>query len=236
MSVHRLLEERERGVLHRAHVGDGLLGRVALVGVGAHEEAAVAVQRLADLAGALGVLARVGDADLDLERDVPVSQAALRIFDVGGRAFAGADHAQDRHPVAPPGGQQVVCRLAPGAAERVVQRDLDHRLGGMIAVEIVAGALHDRRDVVERHAFELRREVADRRRHARHRFPRHRRRGAGAAPADGALVGFEPHQHVLGALHLLERHLERLHHRQADGDGLDALDFHSAGCRVSSDE
>jgi hypothetical protein len=69
VSGDRLLEESERRVFDAAHVGNGFSGGPTLVGVGA-DEASVAVERFADAARALRVVARIGDADLDLEGDV----------------------------------------------------------------------------------------------------------------------------------------------------------------------
>src|SRR5262245_36796983 len=64
----RLVEERERCVGDCLDVLDGLFGPPSLIRVSADEETDIAVEGLADLAGALGVFAGVRNTDFDFER------------------------------------------------------------------------------------------------------------------------------------------------------------------------
>src|SRR5262249_21729817 len=71
--------------------------------------------------------------DLDLERRV-----AARLHGGGGAQVGGglgiADHAKHRDAIAHLAAEQRMRRAAGGAADEVVQRDLDRRLGGLVAV------------------------------------------------------------------------------------------------------
>ena len=63
--------------------------------------------------------------------------------------------------------------------------------------------------------------------HALERIAGHHRRGSGFAPTDHAIVGLDPHQHIIGAPDFLARHDDGLEHRQADRDRLDGFDLHA---------
>ena len=67
----------------------------------------------------------------------------------------------------------------------------------------------------------------DRRHHAGDGLAGHGRRRGRLAPADGAIIGFDAHQNVVGARHGFAGHLHRLFHRQANGDRLDDFDAHA---------
>ena len=115
-----------------------------------------------------------------------------------------------------------------GAADEIVQRDVDGRLGAAVAVE---RRIHRRRgagkiDGVARQ--QAGRQMRHRRHHAGDGFPGHDRRRSRLAPADDAVLGLDANEHVVGARDGLAGHLHRLFHRQADRDGLDCFDPHGA--------
>src|SRR5262245_59898388 len=77
VSAHRLLEESEARIRHRADILNGLVSRKALVCVGRDHH--IAAENGADAAGALGVDQWPVDADLDLERAKALRGLALGV-------------------------------------------------------------------------------------------------------------------------------------------------------------
>ena len=118
--------------------------------------------------------------------------------------------------------------LAVGAAGQIVQRNLDRRLGAVIAVHAAVHGGERAGNVGRIAAAQRRLEIMHGGHDALERFAGHHRRGGGFAPSDQAVVGLDAHQHVVGAPHLLARHDDGLEHRQADRDRLDRLDVHRA--------
>ena len=165
------------------------------------------------------------DADLDL---VGGDAGRLLFFRVAQVAveIAAADHAEQRHAAAFLLAEQRVHRFAGGAAGEIVQRDLDRRLGAVIAVHAAVHGGERAGDIGGIAPAQRRLEIMHGGDDALERIAGHHRRRGGLAPADEAVVGLDPHQHVVGAAHLLARHDDGLEHRQADRDRLDRLDFH----------
>ena len=220
---HRLLEKIEAGALHRAHIGERLFGAVALIGVGGNQHAAT--ENLANLACARGIVFRRVHADLDLVGGEPgrfllfgVAQIPVEI--------AAADHGQQRHAAASLLAEQGVYRFLGGAAGEIVQRDFNRSLGTVIAVHAAIHGCQCAGDVGGVAPVQGRGEIMDRRDNALERLAGHHRRGRGFPPSHHAGVGFDAHQHVVGAPDFLARHDDRLEHRQADRNRLDGFDQH----------
>jgi hypothetical protein len=150
----------------------------------------------------------------------------LRFAQIGGGIFR-SDHGENRNAVAPPRAKERVDRLPGGAADQIVERDVDGRLGRAIAVH---RSVHRRRrtgKILGRAVAQSRRQVIDRRHHAGDRFARHGRRRSRLAPAHHAVVGFDAQQHIVGPRDSLAGHLHRLVHRQTDRDRLDCFNSHA---------
>src|SRR5262249_56225803 len=103
----------------------------ALVGVGLNQR--IAPEHPAQTAGAFAVYERRVDTDLDLESDIAVRLLLFRLAQVGGER-AGADDAEHGHAASLLAAEQRVCRLVGGAADEIVQRDLDRGLCAVVAV------------------------------------------------------------------------------------------------------
>src|SRR5712691_597854 len=113
-----------------------------------------------------------------------------------------------------------------GAADEIVQRDLDRGLGRVVRVHARGHRRQRAGDVLGRPALERRREVMDRRHHALARLAGHGGRGRRLAPADDAVLRLDADHHVVRLPDLDPRHDHRFLHREADRDRLDALDLH----------
>ena len=214
----RLLEEIEAAAFDRAHIGDGLIGAEALVGVGRNQQAGA--EHLADRARAGGVFFGGIDADLDLVGGEAGRLLLLRVAQVAVE-IAAADDGEQRQAAAFFLAEQRMHRLAGGAAGEIEQRDLDRRLGAVIAVHAAVHGGERAFDVGRIAAAQGGCEIMHAGDQALERVAGHHRRGGGFAPADQAVVGFDAHQHVVGAAHFLARHDDGLEHRQADRDRLD---------------
>ena len=110
--------------------------------------------------------------------------------------------------------------------KEIMQRNLDRRLGAVVGIHAPIHGLHGASNVSNVAAHQHRRQIVNRRDHARDRFAGHGRRRGGFAPSDKAIVGFDTHQHIVRAAHLFARHDQRLDHGQADGERLDCFDGH----------
>ena len=176
-------------------------------------------------AGAGGIVCRRVDADLDL---VGGETAGFFLFGIAQIAveIAAADDGQQRHLAAPFVAQQRMHRFVGSAAGEIVKRDLDRGLGTVISVHAAIHRNDRTGDVRGRAASQRGLEIVHGGYDALERIAGHHRRGCGLAPADQAAVGFDPHQHVVGAPHFLARHDDGLDHRKADRDRLDRLDVH----------
>ncbi len=118
-------------------------------------------------------------------------------------------------------------RPAGGAADQIVQRDLDGRLGAGIAVE---PRLHRRRgagEIVGGALEQAGRHQLHRGHHAGDGFAGHGRRRRRLAPTDDTVVGLDADEDIIGPRDGLAGHLHRLLHRQTDRDGLDRFDLHA---------
>ena len=188
-------------------------------------------EQRADPARALAVDERLVDADLDLEGPKALRLLLAGVAQIGGK-LAVADDAEERDAASPLAAEERIGRPVGGAADQIVQRHLDGGLGGVVAVHAAGHRRQRAGDVLRRPAHERRRQIGDRRHHALDRLAGHGRRGGGLAPADDAVVGFDADEHVVGLPDLDARHEDRLLHRQADRDRLDALDLH--GCDLLS--
>ena len=127
----RLLEKSEAGAFDCTHVVHGFSGGEALVGVGRNQQAGP--QRLADRARTLCVALRGIDADLDLVGGKARGFLFFRVAQVTIQVAA-ADDAEQRHAAALLLAKQRMHRLACGAADKVVERNFDRRLGAVVAV------------------------------------------------------------------------------------------------------
>ena len=116
-------------------------------------------------------------------------------------------------------------RLLRRAAGEIVQRDFDRGLGAVIAVHAAVHGGERAGNVGRIAAVQRGAEIMHGGDDALQRLAGHHRRGRGFAPADGAVVGLDAHQHVVGAADFLARHDDGLEHRQADRDRLDGFDF-----------
>ena len=202
-AVDRLLEEVEPAAFHRAHIVDGFVGGEALVGVGRNQQAAA--EHLADGARARGVILRRIDADLDLESGK-----------AGGLFFAASRTSPSKSPPPTTPISANRLRLLPPSsactgwprrlAGEIVQRDLDRRLGAVVAVHAPVHGGERAGDVGGSRPTQHRRKIMDGGDHALHASRRSSRRRRRFAPADEAVVGFDAHQHIVGAAHLLARH------------------------------
>ena len=223
VGVDRLLEETEARIGDRTHVADAFVGVKTLIGVGGNQ--AVLAEQAAKLLRARGVGLGRSDADLDLVDHIAGIAARLRLAQIG-RGIVGADHREQWNAVAAFAAKQHVQRLPGSAADEIVQRDFDRRLGAAVAVHL---RVHRRRragEIVGRTLEQAGRHMGHRRHHAGDGLAGHGRRRGRFAPADDAIVGFDAHKNVVGAGDGLARHLHRLLHRQADRDGLDDFDPH----------
>ncbi len=223
VGVHGLLEEIEPGTCDRVDILQCFDLGPALVGIGGDQH--IIPEPRADLAGALGIGERRIDADLDLEGGIAFGLLLLRLAQVGGER-AGADDAEDRHTAALLAAEQRISRLPGGAADDIMQRHFDRRLGRAIAVHAVSHRRHGAGDIFRGPALDRGQQIVDRCHHALDRLAGHGRRRGGFAPADHAVVRRDAHQHVVGLADLDASHEHRLRHRQADRDRLDTGDVH----------
>ncbi len=109
--------------------------------------------------------------------------------------------------------EQRVHRFASHLAGEIVQRDLDRRLGAVIAVHAAVHGGERAGDIGRLASAQYRREIMDGGDDAFERLAGHHRRGRRFAPADGVVIGLDAHQDVVGAAHLLARHDDGLEHR-----------------------
>jgi hypothetical protein len=108
-----------------------------------------------------------------------------------------------------------------------VQRDLDRGLGAMVAIHATVHCSERTVDIIGIATHEMRQQMLDGRGHTRDSFAGVHRGLASLAPADRAIVGLDPHQHISGAPDFLARHHHGFDHRQADRDRLDCFDLHA---------
>ena len=177
------------------------------------------------MASAFAIHTRGIDTDLDLERDVALRLLLFRFTQVGA-TLARADDAEHRHAASLLAAKQCIDRPVGGAAHEIVQRDLDGGLGAVVGVHACGHCCARAGNVFGFPPLEHRGEIPDRRHHAFYRLPGHGRGGSGLAPADDAVIGFDADEHVVRPRDLDTRHDDRLLHRQAYGDRLDAVDLH----------
>ena len=175
-----------------------------------------------DRAGDLG-LDRLG-ADLELEEAEAFVALLVRFGDVlFRRRIAEEPHRRDL--TADRAADEIDGRKACGLAAEVEQRDFDRRVGAAIAVKRPLEPGAERRPHPGILTDQQRRQmIANRAHKAAERVARHGRSRRSLAPADGAVLRFDPHQDVERLAHGASRHGDRLLERKADRDGIDPAD------------
>jgi len=107
-----------------------------------------------------------------------------------------------------------------------MQGNFDCGLGAVIAVHADMHGGKRTGNVGGIAAAQCSAEIMDASNDALQRIAGHDRRRRRFTPADQAVIGFDPHQYIVGAPNFLARHDDGLEHRQADGDRLDGFDVH----------